>query len=70
MAKAPTLCPRCNRPIRRVSMTGGTIMIQGHSIPDPDQICITLHKCGCTSCKGSPDFQAFLDAFKAAYGIP
>jgi hypothetical protein len=70
MAKAPVLCPRCGTPIRRVSMSGGTAQIMGQPVPDPDDFCITLHPCGCTACKGSKDFQAFLDAFKQAYGIP
>jgi hypothetical protein len=63
-------CPRCNKPIKGVSIVGGVFDAPGFSIPQPDDVCITFQPCRCRSCRGDADFAAFLDAAKQALGIP
>jgi hypothetical protein len=69
MSTAPVLCPKCLKTIRRVSMSGGTVVLQGLPVPDPNDFSITLHPCKCTVGKGDRDFPTFMDACKKAYSI-
>lgn len=69
MNTAPVLCPKCLKAIRRISMSGGSVVLQGLPVPDPNDFCITLYPCRCTVNKGDKDFQAFVDAWKKAYSV-
>jgi hypothetical protein len=69
MSTAPVLCPKCLKSIRRVSMSGGSVVLQGLPVPDPNDFSITLYPCKCTVTKGERDFPTFMDAWKKAYAI-
>jgi hypothetical protein len=56
--------------IRRISMSGGSVVFQGLPVPDPNDFCITLHPCHCTASKGDREFQTFVMTWKQAYEIP
>ncbi len=64
------LCPKCGKAIRRISMSGGSVVHQGLPVPDPDDFCITLHPCRCVSSKGEANFATFVNVWKQAYNIP
>ena len=66
----PTQCPRCGAIIRSAFINTATIDIQGDAVPDLDSVCITLYPCGDMACTGDSMYQAFIDAFKRAYGLP
>jgi len=68
--RQPYLCPKCGKAIRRISMSGGSVVYQGLPVPDPEDFCVTVYPCCCTSAKGQASFTAFLNAWKQAYGIP
>jgi hypothetical protein len=70
MSRQPFLCPKCGKVIRRISMNGGSLVDQGLPVPDPDDFCIMVHPCRCSSAKGEANFQAFLNCWKKAYDIP
>jgi len=70
MSRQPYLCPKCGKAIRRMSMSGGSVVYQGLPVPDPEDFCITVYPCRCTSGKGEASFAPFLNAWKQAYGIP
>ena len=65
-----SLCPKCGKAIRRISMSGGSVLYQGLPVPDPDDFCITIHPCRCTSSKNERGFEDFVSAWKQAYHIP
>jgi hypothetical protein len=62
-------CPKCGKLIRRISMSGGSLIDQGLPVPDPEDFCIMVHPCRCSSAKGEPNFQTFLNCWKMAYDI-
>ena len=50
-------------------MSGGSVVLQGLPVPDPNDFSITLYPCKCTVTKGERDFPTFMDAWKKAYAI-
>ena len=69
MSRPSFLCPKCGKAIRRISMSGGSVVYQGLPVPDPDDFCITIHPCCCTASKTEVGFRAFLNAWKQSYNI-
>jgi hypothetical protein len=70
MSRQSFLCPKCGKAIRRISMSGGSVVYQGLPAPDPDDFCITIHPCRCSTSKIETGFQNFVNVWKQAYNIP
>ena len=70
MSKPLSMCPKCRKVIRRISMSGGSVVFQGLPVPDPEDFCIVMHPCRCTADKHDNAFQAFINAWRQAYEIP
>lgn len=70
MSRQSFLCPKCGKAIRRISMSGGSVVYQGLPVPDPDDFCITIHPCRCSTSKSETGFQNFVNVWKQAYNIP
>jgi hypothetical protein len=69
MSRQTYHCPKCSKVIRRISMSGGSLVDQGLQVPDPDDFTITLHPCCCSASKPDPMFAAFVSSWKKAYAI-
>ncbi len=70
MSRQPYMCPKCGKAIRRISMSGGSVVHQGLPVPDPDDFSVTLFPCRCTSGKADANFPAFVNVWRQAYNIP
>jgi hypothetical protein len=70
MSRQSFLCPKCGKAVRRISMSGGSVVYQGLPVPDPDDFCITIHPCRCSAAKGEGVFPTFVNVWQQAYCIP